>query len=225
MSAGSAPDDRALLERTVGEIMADHCPPEVVAAAEGSWDEPLWAALVEAGMSAVGVPEHLGGSGGEPADAAAVLRVVAAHAGPVPLAEALFPVAAGCAMSGLAFPEGPSTVAVGPGLTMRRTGAGVVLDGTAPRVPYARFATRILVAGDGGGHHPELVALLDPTHLTLATGDNLAGEPRDDLVAARSEIPTDDVAEVPEGTAAQLYRLGRWPGRCSLPARWARSWS
>lgn len=207
MSAPSAPEDRALLERTVAEIMADHCPPQVTAAAEGSWSEPLWDALVAAGLTAVGVPEHLGGSGGEPADAAAVLRVVSAHAGPVPLAEALFPVAAGCAAAGLAFPEGPGTAAVGPGLTMRRTGAGVVLDGTTPRVPYARIATRILVADDGDGDGPALVALLDPAHLTLAAGDNLAGEPRDDLVAAGLEIPTDEVAEVPAGTAARLYRL------------------
>lgn len=225
MSAGSAPDDRALLERTVGEIMADHCPPEVVAAAEDSWGEPLWAALVEAGMSAVGVPEHLGGSGGEPADAAAVLRVVAAHAGPVPLAEALFPVAAGCAMSGLAFPEGPSTVAVGPGLTMRRTGAGVVLDGTAPRVPYARFATRILVAGTAGGTTPSWsrcstrrsspwppVTTSPANHVTTWSRPGRRSPPTTSRKSRRAP---------PRSSTG----WGRWPGRCSLPARWAPFWS
>lgn len=44
----------------------------------------------------------------------------------------------------------------------------MVLDGTVSRVPYARFATRILVAGNGGGHHRELVALVDAVLLALA---------------------------------------------------------
>ncbi|MCF7550820.1 acyl-CoA dehydrogenase family protein [Pseudonocardia sp. WMMC193] len=207
MSGPSAPE-RALLEATVTEIVTDHCPPEAVATAEGSWNEGLWDALRAAGLTAVGVPERLGGSGGDPLDAAAVVRVVAAHAGPVPLAEGLFPVAAGCVAAGLPFPDGPCTVAAGTGLLLRRTGAGVVLDGAVPRVPYGRVAARILVADDGAGDRPGLLALVDPAVLTLAAGDNLAGEPRDDVVAAGSEVATDLVAEVPRGTATALRRLG-----------------
>ncbi len=202
---GRAISERELLERTLAAIMTAHCPPEVVAAAEGSWSRPLWEQLAEAGLTAVGVAEERGGSGGDLADAAAVVRAVAAHAGPVPLAETLLPVAAGCAAAGLPFPDGPATVAVGPGLSVTRTGAGVTLDGMVARVPYARVADRILVVGWAGA--PALAALVDPALLTLGTGDNLAGEPRDDLVVAGLELTTEHLAPVPPGTAAHLYRL------------------
>ncbi|MBN9097819.1 MULTISPECIES: acyl-CoA dehydrogenase family protein [unclassified Pseudonocardia] len=195
------------LEQVVTAIMADHCPPEVVAAAEGSWSPQVWDRLAGADLTAVGVPEVAGGSGGDLADAAIVLRVVAAHAGPVPLGETLFPAAAGCVAAGFAMPAGPVTVACGPGLSVTRTGGNVVLDGTAPRVAWARVAERVLVVG-GSPDGPELAALVDPARLTLANGDNLAGEPRDDLVVAGLRLPAGAVATVPRGTAAHLYRLG-----------------
>lgn len=206
-SAPGAQADRDLLERTVTEIMADHCPPEVVTAADGSWSRPLWETLSAAGLTAVGTSEAAGGSGGDLADAAAVLRVVAAHAGPVPLAEVLFPVAAGCVAAGLALPAGPATIAVGPGLTIGRRGPGVVLDGSAARVPYARVADRVLLVGRSGDG-PELAALVDPAQLVVASGDNLAGEPRDDLVIAGVQPDPAEIAEVATGTAALLHRLG-----------------
>lgn len=204
----SVSSDRVLLEQTVTEIMVDHCPPEVVAAAAGSWSRPLWETLAAAGLTAVGVPESAGGSGGDPGDAAAVLRVVAAHAGPVPVAETLLPVAAGCAAAGLTLPAGPATIAFGPDLTLRRDGTEVVVDGSAPRVPYARAADRVLLVGSAAAGGPELVALVDPARVVLAPGDNLASEPRDDLMVSGLRPAADEVAEVADGTGVLLHRLG-----------------
>ena len=49
--------------------------------AERRWDAGLWAALAEAGLTGVGLPEEAGGSGGELADAVAIVRTLAAGAG------------------------------------------------------------------------------------------------------------------------------------------------
>ena len=53
------------------------------------WDDGLWAALAEAGLTGVGLPESSGGSGGELADAVAIVRTLAAGAAAVPVAEQL----------------------------------------------------------------------------------------------------------------------------------------
>ncbi|CAN5629897.1 acyl-CoA dehydrogenase family protein [soil metagenome] len=198
--------ERELLEHTVQAIMREHCPPELVASAEGSWNRPLWDQLAGAGLTAVGVAEDLDGSGGDLADAALVLGVVSAHAGPVPLGETLFPAAAGCAAAGLAMPADPVTVAFGPSLSVTRDGTGIVLDGVVARVPYARVADWVLMCGQTDG--TEVAVLVDPAMLTLAAGDNLAGEPRDDVAVSRLRLSSDAVAELPPGTVARLQRFG-----------------
>lgn len=192
--------ERELLARTVDELLTDHCPPEVVAGAEGSWAETLWTRLTEAGLTSVGVSEEAGGSGGSPADAATVVRVAAMHAAPVPLAEVLFPVAAVCAAAATTAPAGATSVAAG--LRHHRRNGGVRLEGTARRVPWARVADRVLVvasAADPGG--PDLAVWLDPGALVLVEGDNLAGEPRDDVTARGAQVPRSEVAELAPGTA------------------------
>lgn len=199
-------NDIDLVERTVAELLDRHCTPEVIATAEGSWSPALWQRLDETGLTRIGVDEQLGGAGGGIGDAATVLRVAAGHAAPVPLAEMLFPVAAGCTAAGLTLPDGPVTVAYGAGLTLTPDGAGAVLRGVANRVPYARVSRRVLVVTDDP--LPALAALVDPADCRLANIDNLAGEPRDDLGADQVRIPRSEIAEVPPGTAGHLRRLG-----------------
>ncbi|MBI2698886.1 hypothetical protein A9W98_13795 [Mycobacterium gordonae] len=199
-------NDIDLVERTVAELLDRHCTPEVIATAEGSWSPALWQRLDETGLTRIGVDEQLGGAGGGIGDAATVLRVAAGHAAPVPLAEMLFPVAAGCTAAGLTLPDGPVTVAYGAGLSLTPDGAGAVLCGVANRVPYARASRRVLVVTDDP--LPALAALVDPADCRLANMDNLAGEPRDDLGADQVRIPRSEIAEVPPGTASHLRRLG-----------------
>ncbi|PND54691.1 acyl-CoA dehydrogenase [Mycobacterium sp. ENV421] len=198
--------DIDLVERTAADLLDRHCTPELISAAEGSWSPQLWQRLEDIGLTRIGVDEQLGGAGGGIADAATVLCVAAGYAAPVPLAEALFPVAAGCTAAGLALPDGPVTVAYGAGLTLTPDGAGAVLGGVASRVPYARVSRRVLVVTDDP--QPALGALVDPADCRLVNIDNLAGEPRDDLAAEGVRIPRSAVAEVPPGTACQLRRLG-----------------
>ncbi|MGK5115774.1 acyl-CoA dehydrogenase family protein, partial [Geodermatophilus sp. CPCC 205506] len=79
--------ERALVVGTVRDILAAHEP--FVLDAGRAWDARLWAALAGAGLTGVGLPEAAGGSGGELADAVAVVGTLAAGAGAVPVAEQL----------------------------------------------------------------------------------------------------------------------------------------
>jgi acyl-CoA dehydrogenase len=155
-----------LLEETAHEILAA--------------DDP-WPALVEAGLTRVGIPEEAGGSGGTFADAAALVRIAAYHAAPVPLVETLL-AARTLAEAGLPVPDGVLTIASG---TLDH--AHGRLTGTLRRVPWARAAHRLVVLT---GEH---VTLVDPAHAAISEGANMAGEPRDDL--RLSAVPHEASAE------------------------------
>lgn len=197
--------DRRLLADTVRAIMTDHGLPGTAATDEASWSAPLWQQLSAAGLTGVGVPEELGGSGGDLADAAVVVRIAAAHAAPLPLAETLFPVAAGCVAAHLPLPGGPATLATGSGLGLTRRAGGVVLDGTVRRVPYARTAHRMLVVADAADG--PVAALVEPARCAMSAVDNLAGEPRDDVTLAGVQVAAEQVGAVPAGTAQWLLAM------------------
>jgi acyl-CoA dehydrogenase len=93
-----------VIDRLVVEAAADvfrrHCSPEVVRRAEREgWSPALWHELAASGLTAAGTALPL-------ADAAEVVRVAAAYAAPVPLAETVL---AGW-LRGPDAPEGPLTV-------------------------------------------------------------------------------------------------------------------
>ena len=65
----------SLLTDTVGEIFAAVCTDDALRAAERDGFAPhAWAAVAEAGLPWISVPEAAGGEGGDLADALAVLR-------------------------------------------------------------------------------------------------------------------------------------------------------
>src|SRR5260370_3858607 len=169
-------NERELLRDTVGRARGSHCTAEGVATAAkvaAGWDAALWQALEDTGLTRVGSPEELGGSGGDVAWAAEVAVAAGAAAAPVPLGETL---AAGIvlARAGRRIPPGPLTLAVaaGGGETLRR-------------VPYGRLATTVAVGGGPGGEWLAVAARGSVARF----GRNLAGEPRDDLrLGADAEI-------------------------------------
>src|SRR5277367_4604801 len=144
----------SLLTDTVGEIFAAVCTDDALRAAERDGFAPqAWAAVAEAGLPWISVPEAAGGEGGDLADALAVLRLAGYHGLPLPLAET--GVLAGwlLAASGLRVSRVPTTVAPAPDL--------VWSEGTARgAVPYVAW-----------GRAAEQVAVLAPT----ASGDPAAG--------------------------------------------------
>jgi acyl-CoA dehydrogenase len=72
--------DRDLVVETVRDILAGHEP--FVLTPERPWDAALWSVLAESGLTGVGLPEERGGSGGDLADAVAIVRTLAAGSPP-----------------------------------------------------------------------------------------------------------------------------------------------
>lgn len=199
-----------LLEQTADRLLTASCPPEVVSGAEDGWAPAVWAVLTETGLSAAGIPEAAGGSGGTVGDAGVLVRAAARHAAPVPLAETLLLAGWACSVASLPLPSGPLTAVAEPSpgaLRARRAATGWQVSGTASRVAWARCATRIaaIAVTDEGA---ELLVLLDPARCVLSHGTNLAGEPRDDVDAAGQIVTHRDAAVVADGTARALWTRG-----------------
>ena len=177
------------------------------AAEDGTFPHGLWSAVSEAGFIAALLPEHAGGFGATVAEAMSLLRISAAHAAPIPLAETML---AGwlLAQAGLPVPEGVLTLApvrMKDVLKLHRAADGWRLAGTAARIPWARDADVIVVLAEG----PDgpAVALLRGG-FTISHDRNLAGEPRDTIVVDAS-LPMDAVAPAPSGFGpAQLRAAG-----------------
>jgi acyl-CoA dehydrogenase len=180
--------DQDLVVETVRDILAAHEP--FVLTADRPWDSALWAALAEAGLTGVGLPEDRGGSGGELADAVAVVATLAAGAAAVPVAEQLLvagPALVAADVEHTAFDE-PLTIALAPAVTAAASDDGdgpgrFLLTGTATEVPWAGVVTRVAVlTAPPAGLSGALLALVDVSGLDASTAANLAGEPRGSLV-------------------------------------------
>jgi acyl-CoA dehydrogenase len=188
-----------LLAATARDILAT----TLAEAQESCWSPAAWQAMEEAGLTRIGVPEDLGGSGGSPADFAAVLYATGQQAAPLPLADAII---GGWLLSAarIQLPGGLLTAGQGAAAVPRR--GGWTISGTVPRVPWGRSADNIAVLADS----PEgpVVALLPLGGLQIAAGQNLAGEPRDTLELPSVMVPADRAATVPDRVRTQLLLRG-----------------
>ena len=188
-------DIRIMLGDSAQRLFNDHVDQKMLAAAKrDGWSAVLWDELEKAELPLVGVPETAGGAGGTLSDAAAVLRVAARHAAPVPLAETAL---AGwlLASAGLEAPRGPLTVApvLDEKLTVTQAGAAWRVSGTLKRVPFARVAKRIVLFVQSAGG--EMVVAVDPAQCRITPGRNLASEARDDVVLNKAAA----IAAAPAG--------------------------
>ncbi|WP_416063852.1 acyl-CoA dehydrogenase family protein [Rhodococcus indonesiensis] len=153
-----------------------------------------WSTLENTGLTLVGIPEELGGSGGTTADAAVIVHACAYHAVPAPITETLWLAAPLLAATRLPIPSGPLTAAIGDRTSLRLTSiphGAWRLDGTLHRVPWARDARAVVI------HIDDRVVVVDPSHASLVAGANLAGEPRDDLVFDGVTMTDDVVVAAP----------------------------
>lgn len=181
-------NDQDLVVETVRDILRGFEP--FALTAERRWDAGLWAALAESGLTGVGLPEEAGGSGGELADAVAVVRTVAAGAGAVPLAEHLLVAAPALLAADIHLPqvEQPLTFAVADAVTTEAVDDGdgpgrFLLTGTATDVAWAGVGSSVvLLAAPPAGLDGGLLALVDASDLPATDAVNLAGEPRGSLV-------------------------------------------
>ncbi|CAA9245988.1 MAG: acyl-CoA dehydrogenase-like protein [uncultured Blastococcus sp.] len=183
--------DQDLVVETVRDILAAHEP--FVLTAERRWDAGLWGALAGAGLTGVGLPEEAGGSGGELADAVAIVRTLAAGAGAVPVAEQLL--VAGPALLAadleLPSPDQPTTFATADAVTVHPVDNGdgpgrFTLTGTVTDLAWAGVARHVAVLAPApGGIEGAVLALVDASSLPVTDAANLAGEPRGSLALDR----------------------------------------
>ena len=200
--------DQDLVVETVRDILTGFEPFSLTA--ERRWDAGLWAALAGAGLTGVGLPEEAGGSGGELADAVAIVRTLAAGAAAVPVAEQLLVVGPALVAADIALPslDGPIGFGVAPAVRTEAVDDGdgpgrFLLTGTATDIAWAGPAAHVaLLAAPPAGLDGGLLALVDVAHLPATDAANLAGEPRGSLVL--DAVPAVGAAVLHEAQAAEL---------------------
>jgi acyl-CoA dehydrogenase len=177
--------DQDLVVETVRDILSGFEP--FVLTADRRWDDGLWTALAEAGLTGVGLPEEVGGSGGELVDAVAIVRTLAAGAGAVPVAEQLLVAGPAVVAADLALPpvEEPLTFALAPAVTAHASDDGdgpgrFTLSGTVTDVAWGGAAKHLVVLAAGVAG--PVLALVDVSGVEATSAANLAGEPRGSLV-------------------------------------------
>ncbi|HVD27637.1 MAG TPA: acyl-CoA dehydrogenase family protein [Mycobacteriales bacterium] len=196
--------DQDLVVETVRDILSGYEP--FALTAERPWDDGLWSALAEAGLTGVGLPEEAGGSGGELGDAVAIVRTLAAGAGAVPVAEQLLVAGPAVVAADLQLPpvDEPLTFALGPAVTAHASDDGdgpgrFTLSGTVTDVAWSGAATHLVVLAAGVAG--PVLALADVSGLEATSAANLAGEPRgsivlDDVAAAGALLTSARVEEL-----------------------------
>ena len=189
-----AQEVRGMLVETATRLFADHVDAKLLDAAKrDGWSPHLWRIAEEAQLPLISIAEAAGGAGGSLSDWAAVLRIAGRYSAPIPLAETGI---AGwlLASGGLAIPAGP--LAFGPvhaeATTARKKGNEWSVSGILRRVPWARVAQNLVVLA--AGPDGSVVACVDPAKCKITHGENLAGEPRDDVALDNVVIAGDRVA-------------------------------
>ncbi|HEY4040795.1 MAG TPA: acyl-CoA dehydrogenase family protein, partial [Rhodopila sp.] len=204
-------DETRMLLDSMTRLFEDKSTKQVIDRAEtGIFADDLWRAVAETGVTLAALSESAGGADAEWSDLFAVLRVAGRFSAPIPLAETML---AGwiAASAGLELSDGP--MAVGPvrgadRLNLDRDGNGWRLSGKASRIPYASHASKTVLIADGPDG--EMAVALERTgDAQVATGKNLANEPRDTLTFARVRLSADAVGPLGNGISrGALYRRG-----------------
>ncbi|WP_413299817.1 acyl-CoA dehydrogenase family protein [Bacillus sp. 1P10SD] len=190
---------RDILLDTTEKILKDHCTKEVISSLEqGLWPDELWNILEQTGITNISIAEELQGSGGTFGDALSVLQVVGRYAAPIPLAETLLAkwILSSC---NIPFHEGPLAIVMHSslnGIRFKKTTSGWTLSGIARKVGWARFAKSFVVLGYVD--ESLVTAKVSSDLVTINMGENLAGEPQDELIFNNVEVEKKDVAILPD---------------------------
>lgn len=143
-----------------------------------SLDRGLWDELEKLGFIGLCAPEVVGGSDGDLLDAATVLTELTSVR--IPYAEAAFIAAPAMGEAKLDLPSGPFTA--GQGTLTSEAG---VISGQVERVPYARDCDFLVLLIPGDRPTLNLICL-GASGVSISTGVNLAGEPRDSVTLAQA---------------------------------------
>jgi acyl-CoA dehydrogenase len=163
-----------------------------------------WGELAALGFTALTVPEHLGGSGGDLTDAAAAVAEAARHAASLPLAEATFLAGPLLAAAGIRLPDGIVTAAPG---TLTASSGGAV-TGVVPDVAFLSpppGACHLVALCLLHGQPAVAVVSSRAAGVTIEPGANLAGEARGTAVLA--DVHPDLLEPLPPGDWAGALEL------------------
>lgn len=197
---------RSILEDTVSKVLKDLCTKELVTAAEkGDFPAKLWKTLEELGVNAVGINEEKGGAGGDLGDFMALVKIVGYYAAPVPLAENILSNIA-LEKSGLPIKDQISTFSFENDIDFDRTKSGWVLSGTAKYVPWARNAKTITVLGKTF-ENKRMIANVSLDICEVRHHENLAGDPRDEVLLNQIRLNDHEVMEIDKGAVSEFIDL------------------
>ena len=195
-------DNDSILVDSTTRIFQDLCDPQVVnARTDDAWQETLWSALEDAGLTRAWVAEDHGGSGAEIADGFDILAVSGRFAVPVPLAETMI---AGWLLgqAGLDVPTGRMTVA--PVRKRARDSFRVDHDGRvsgrASGVPFAAGAAYVVVLAEGESGWQ--VARINAGDCRIRSAPGLSGDGRDTVICEQVSAETAPLAAHHDGDAA-----------------------
>ncbi|MEW1973846.1 acyl-CoA dehydrogenase family protein [Microbacterium profundi] len=178
----SAADEDVSYERLAKDFFADVSSPQQVTAAENvDLDQKLWAQVQEMGMSLIGIPEDLGGAGGDLTSLIAVLRAQGASSAPAPVADTQLAIWA-LTRAGVEIPDDqrPLAVIVGDARDSWTLTSGA-LTGCFHGVSWARSASHaVILLGKIGDATQLALVPLDDTHIDH--GRDLASQPRDTVI-------------------------------------------
>jgi alkylation response protein AidB-like acyl-CoA dehydrogenase len=143
-----------------------------------------WEVLRDLGWPTAGVPDALGGGGGDIGDVLALAEGLGRNAVPLPLLEAQSACAAAAAGGRGDLLGLPLVVETWPrwsALRITDDNGRLRISGTARRTPWARHASAILIRVSEAGASRWIACDLPNEAVTISPGANLAGEPRDDV--------------------------------------------
>ncbi len=174
-------DMQEIILDSTNKMFKSLCSKELIDQSEnGIFAENLWSVLVESGITSVGIPESLGGTGGDYSDALYILQLAGKFTVPLPLSETLI-VQWLLSDHGVTSSADVLTFSVNNEnkIELEMTSTGYSVRGKAIHVPWARHAESLLVPVSVEG--VSKIALLPLKQANFDYNSNLAGEPLDTI--------------------------------------------
>lgn len=162
---------------------------------EGKFDEKTWKLLVDNGLTTIGVPESLGGVGGDLQNAFQVIKLSGKYTLPVPLAETIL---ANLMLSRIEVQVDTTLRSIhfneSDGLNLESDKEQFLMNGQLNNVTWGRFLEELIVVTKY--NHKDYVVKVSPQQSKIEKRQNLAGEPMDDLEFRNVQINPENITEI-----------------------------
>ncbi|QIB65058.1 acyl-CoA dehydrogenase family protein [Kineobactrum salinum] len=166
----------------VARVFRDICSPNAIRrGSAGEWLADEWRNVIDLGLTNSMVDEDVGGLGMRPREIGDILRLVGYWAPPLPIGENVLATAV-LSRAGLDIPDGVISIAPPAEMSLALTPhqADWSISGKAHGVPWARYSDAVVVQLIDEDRR--YIAAVPQSGCSVTPGDNLAGEPRDDVV-------------------------------------------